>query len=244
MLVAFVHGDMRLPIVLGGLYNGQDKPPSDRQKDKDQKMVRTKAGHELLFDDSSQQRARQGRDGGRPRARPGRQGPQGSSRRAAGTRWSSTTRAARSRSRRRGGQSVVLDGNSGQVTVTGATVGARRVERPAGRRHRERQGRRHGRGPDARTGRAVPAPLQHPHPHSSASAPTTPPVQAPRLHAGDRRLGHREGHEVRWRWRSSSDAAGASRSCPTRRARWAGARARRTSSSRSRSSCSPRSASA
>ena len=30
VLVAFVHGDMRFPIVLGGLYNGQDKPPTDR----------------------------------------------------------------------------------------------------------------------------------------------------------------------------------------------------------------------
>ena len=27
VLVAFIHGDMRLPVVLGGLYNGQDQPP-------------------------------------------------------------------------------------------------------------------------------------------------------------------------------------------------------------------------
>lgn len=53
ILVAFVHGDMRLPIVLGGLYNGQDKPPSWRDgKNKDQKMIRTKGEHEILLDDS------------------------------------------------------------------------------------------------------------------------------------------------------------------------------------------------
>jgi phage baseplate assembly protein V len=51
VLVAFIHGDMRMPVILGGLYNGKDKPPTHRQKDKDQKMIRTKAGHELVFDD-------------------------------------------------------------------------------------------------------------------------------------------------------------------------------------------------
>lgn len=52
VLVAFVHGDMRYPIVLGGLYNGQDKPPTHRARDKDQKLVRTKHGHEVLLDDT------------------------------------------------------------------------------------------------------------------------------------------------------------------------------------------------
>ncbi len=27
VLVAFIHGDMRFPVVLGGLFNGQDHPP-------------------------------------------------------------------------------------------------------------------------------------------------------------------------------------------------------------------------
>lgn len=52
VLVAFVHGDMRLPIVLGGLYNGQDKPPRARSARENPKALRTKAGHELLLDDS------------------------------------------------------------------------------------------------------------------------------------------------------------------------------------------------
>ena len=29
VLVAFIQGDMRLPVILGGLYNGKDKPPAD-----------------------------------------------------------------------------------------------------------------------------------------------------------------------------------------------------------------------
>jgi uncharacterized protein involved in type VI secretion and phage assembly len=52
VLVAFIHGDMRLPVILGGLYNGKDKPPSYRSSSQDQKMIRTKGKHELLFDDS------------------------------------------------------------------------------------------------------------------------------------------------------------------------------------------------
>jgi uncharacterized protein involved in type VI secretion and phage assembly len=51
VLVGFIHGDMRLPVILGGIYNGQDKPSSHREKTKDQKLIRTKAGHELIFDD-------------------------------------------------------------------------------------------------------------------------------------------------------------------------------------------------
>jgi len=57
VLVAFVHGDMRFPIVLGGLYNGVDKPPTDRTASRDQKMVRTKHGHQVVLDDSQGQEA-------------------------------------------------------------------------------------------------------------------------------------------------------------------------------------------
>jgi uncharacterized protein involved in type VI secretion and phage assembly len=57
VLVAFIHGDMRFPVVLGGLYNGQDKPPTARTATRDQKMIRTKAGHQLTLDDSPQAQA-------------------------------------------------------------------------------------------------------------------------------------------------------------------------------------------
>jgi uncharacterized protein involved in type VI secretion and phage assembly len=52
VLVAFIQGDMRFPIILGGLYNGQDKPPTARTEQQDQKMIRTKGKHEILLDDS------------------------------------------------------------------------------------------------------------------------------------------------------------------------------------------------
>jgi uncharacterized protein involved in type VI secretion and phage assembly len=53
VVVGFVHGDMRVPIVLGGLYNGQDKPSTHRDgDDKNQKLIRTKAGHQILLDDT------------------------------------------------------------------------------------------------------------------------------------------------------------------------------------------------
>ncbi len=52
VLVAFVHGDMRLPIVLGGLYNGLDRPSASRTSSVDQKLIRTRAGHEIVLDDT------------------------------------------------------------------------------------------------------------------------------------------------------------------------------------------------
>ena len=53
VLVAFVKGSMKEPIVLGGLYNGKDKPRTFRTKDKDEKIIRTKAGHQITLDDTS-----------------------------------------------------------------------------------------------------------------------------------------------------------------------------------------------
>jgi phage baseplate assembly protein V len=65
VLVAFMHGDMRWPIVLGGMYNGVDEPPTARTDARDQKLMRTKGGHELLMDDSAgQQRVRLASNGG------------------------------------------------------------------------------------------------------------------------------------------------------------------------------------
>ncbi|WP_234365001.1 phage baseplate assembly protein V [Streptomyces sp. RTd22] len=57
VLVAFVHGDMRYPIVLGGLYNGEDKPPTARTDGRDQKIIRTRHGHEVLLDDTESKAA-------------------------------------------------------------------------------------------------------------------------------------------------------------------------------------------
>src|SRR4051812_38246436 len=37
VIVGFIHGDMHIPIVLGGVHNGKDKPTTKREKDLDQK---------------------------------------------------------------------------------------------------------------------------------------------------------------------------------------------------------------
>src|SRR6266481_1473344 len=52
VLISFIQGDMRYPVILGGLYNGTDKPPSHRDDQTHQKLLRTKAGHEFVLDDS------------------------------------------------------------------------------------------------------------------------------------------------------------------------------------------------
>ncbi|MBE1493298.1 uncharacterized protein involved in type VI secretion and phage assembly [Amycolatopsis lexingtonensis] len=55
VLVAFFQGDMRQPYVLGGLYNGKKKPPVAHKDGVDQKIIRTKAGHRILFDDKEKE---------------------------------------------------------------------------------------------------------------------------------------------------------------------------------------------
>jgi phage baseplate assembly protein V len=52
VVIGFAHGDMRLPIILGGVYNGKDKPSTHRDASTDQKVIRTKGGHQILLDDS------------------------------------------------------------------------------------------------------------------------------------------------------------------------------------------------
>jgi uncharacterized protein involved in type VI secretion and phage assembly len=56
VIVGFIHGDMHIPIVLGGVHNGKDKPSTKRETDLDQKLIRTKAGHEILLDDTAKDR--------------------------------------------------------------------------------------------------------------------------------------------------------------------------------------------
>jgi phage baseplate assembly protein V len=113
VLVGFVHGDMRMPVVLGGLYNGQDKPPSARRADQDQKMVRTKAGHELVFDDHDQRVTLKSKGGLTVELDD------------TGKKVTVTTAA---------GPSVVLDGSSSSITIeaTSVTVKATSVALQAG----------------------------------------------------------------------------------------------------------------
>ncbi len=52
VLVAFEHGDVRFPFVLGALWNGVDAPPRDNSDGKNnQRVIHSRAGHELVFND-------------------------------------------------------------------------------------------------------------------------------------------------------------------------------------------------
>ena len=54
VLVAFEHGRLDYPYVIGGLWNGQDKPPADNADGKNNlRLLRSRSGMTLLFDDSS-----------------------------------------------------------------------------------------------------------------------------------------------------------------------------------------------
>jgi uncharacterized protein involved in type VI secretion and phage assembly len=55
VLVAFERGDMRFPYVIGALWNGQDKPPGSNGDGKnDIRIIKSRSGHTLTFNDGSQ----------------------------------------------------------------------------------------------------------------------------------------------------------------------------------------------
>jgi uncharacterized protein involved in type VI secretion and phage assembly len=54
VLVAFERGDLRFPYVVGSLWNGVDKSPTNNADGKnDKRMIQTRKGHKLTFDDGS-----------------------------------------------------------------------------------------------------------------------------------------------------------------------------------------------
>lgn len=54
VLVAFERGDLRFPYVVGGLWNGRDQSPANNgDGNNDVRMIRTRKGHQLSFDDGS-----------------------------------------------------------------------------------------------------------------------------------------------------------------------------------------------
>lgn len=53
VLVAFEHGHPEYAYVLGALWNGKDKPPTDNGDGKNNvRMLRSRSGHEIVLDDS------------------------------------------------------------------------------------------------------------------------------------------------------------------------------------------------
>jgi phage baseplate assembly protein V len=121
VLVAFVHGDMRLPVILGGLYNGQDKPATHRDSSTDQKLVRTRGGHELLLDDTDgQKRVRLRSDAGHELDLDD-QGQKVRLRTAGGIQVELDDAAGKVTVQTASGQSLVLEA-SGAATLTATTV--------------------------------------------------------------------------------------------------------------------------
>jgi phage baseplate assembly protein V len=57
VLVAFIQGDMRLPIILGGLYNGEDKPPADHPR---LRRIQSVNGHRISFIDATESNGSKG----------------------------------------------------------------------------------------------------------------------------------------------------------------------------------------
>lgn len=54
VLVAFERGDMRFPYVVGSLWNGKEKSPAGNGDGKnDLRLIRTRKGHKLTFDDGN-----------------------------------------------------------------------------------------------------------------------------------------------------------------------------------------------
>ncbi len=53
VLVAFAHGDINYPYVIGALWNGRDKPPETNADGKNNiRKIRSRSGHELIFNDN------------------------------------------------------------------------------------------------------------------------------------------------------------------------------------------------
>jgi uncharacterized protein involved in type VI secretion and phage assembly len=55
VLVAFEHGDIHHPYVLGALWNSEDTPPESNQDGKNNiRKIKSRSGHELIFCDDAQ----------------------------------------------------------------------------------------------------------------------------------------------------------------------------------------------
>jgi len=53
VLIAFEHGDVRFPFVLGALWNGQDKPPETNEDGQNNvRFIKSRSGHLIRLDDT------------------------------------------------------------------------------------------------------------------------------------------------------------------------------------------------
>lgn len=127
VLVAFEHGDMRSAFVLGGLYNGVDAPATDRQDDatKDEKLLRTRSGHRLLFRDTDQHTEIVLQSAGGQKLTLHDPDDKGGAKLTAETQGGSRVEIddrAKKITLSAGGATVTIDGASGTVTLQAKTV--------------------------------------------------------------------------------------------------------------------------
>ena len=53
VLVAFDQGDINFPYILGGLWNGQDKPPeTNGDGNNNKRLIKSRSGHQIILDDT------------------------------------------------------------------------------------------------------------------------------------------------------------------------------------------------
>ncbi|MBD2341680.1 phage tail protein [Calothrix sp. FACHB-156] len=56
VLVAFEHGDVAFPYILGALWNGKDQPPGNNKDGKNnQRVIKSRSGHTIILDDTDGQ---------------------------------------------------------------------------------------------------------------------------------------------------------------------------------------------
>ena len=55
VLVAFDHGDVRAPYIIGSLWNGIEKPPQEKQDDDNNniRIIKSRSHHMIILDDTS-----------------------------------------------------------------------------------------------------------------------------------------------------------------------------------------------
>lgn len=53
VLVAFAHGDIESPYILGSVWNGKDKPPEKNSDGKNNlRVIKSRSGHQIILDDT------------------------------------------------------------------------------------------------------------------------------------------------------------------------------------------------